>query len=133
MVALTKDRGTRVRTGEYLDEPVAAGKKIFAGAIVVLSATGYAEPGATAVGLLARGRAEEQVDNTAGVDGAVSIRVRRGIFQYANDGSITRANITGTAYIVDDQTVAATDGTATRSAAGEIVDVDADGVWVWFK
>ena len=36
----------------------------------------------------------------------------------------------GTAYIVDDQTVAKTNGSSTRSAAGTIVDVDAQGVWV---
>lgn len=33
-----------------------------------------------------------------------------------------------TAYIVDDQTVAATDGTGTRSAAGRIVLIEWDGV-----
>jgi hypothetical protein len=33
-------------------------------------------------------------------------------------------------YIVDDQTVAKTNGTATRSIAGKIRAVDAQGVWV---
>ena len=33
-------------------------------------------------------------------------------------------------YIVDDETVAKTDGTATRSAAGKVVGLDSDGVWV---
>ncbi|MFB0515162.1 MAG: hypothetical protein ACETWG_00985, partial [Candidatus Neomarinimicrobiota bacterium] len=33
-------------------------------------------------------------------------------------------------YIVDDQTVAKTDGTGTRSPAGFIEDVDSNGVWV---
>jgi len=133
MTALAADRDTPVRDGVYLEDPVAAGKIIYTGALVVLSATGYAEPGATATGLLARGRAEEQIDNSAGADGDVSVRVRRGIFRFDNDSSIDRTHITGTAYIVDDQTVAATDGTGTRSAAGEIVDVDSDGVWVWIK
>ena len=32
--------------------------------------------------------------------------------------------------MVDDQTVAKTDGTGTRSAAGVVVNVDALGVWV---
>jgi hypothetical protein len=35
-------------------------------------------------------------------------------------------------YLVDDQTVAKTDGTNTRSPAGFVRDVDADGVWVEF-
>lgn len=133
MTALTADRATRARTGEYIEDPVAAGVTIFAGALVVLDATGYAAPGTTATGLVARGRAEEHVDNSAGADGAVSVRVRRGIFRFANDSSVDRTTIGKTAYIVDDQTVAATDGTGTRSAAGEVVDVDADGVWVWIK
>lgn len=134
MTALAADRKTPVRDGRYVEDPVAAGKKIYAGALVVLSATGYAEPGATATGLIARGRAEYDADNTAGADGDISVRVRRlDVFRYANDSSIDRTYIGKTAYIVDDQTVAATDGTSTRSAAGEIVDVDSDGVWVWIK
>ncbi|CUH67985.1 hypothetical protein TG4357_03322 [Thalassovita gelatinovora] len=45
---------------------------------------------------------------------------------------ITIADIGNKAYAVDDQTVAKTDGTATRSPAGIIDDVDANGVWVRF-
>lgn len=33
-------------------------------------------------------------------------------------------------YMVDDDTVALTDGTGTRSVAGVIIRVDSDGVWV---
>ena len=33
-------------------------------------------------------------------------------------------------YVVDDETVAKTNGTNTRSRAGVVVDVDAQGVWV---
>ena len=131
MGALSQDRDTPDRSGVYVSDPVAAAKKIYAGALVVLNAGGYAEPGATATGLVARGRAETQVDNSAGADGDESVPVRRGIFAFVTDGSIDRTHIGGTAYIVDDQTVAATDGTGTRSAAGEIIDLDAEGVWVW--
>jgi len=35
-----------------------------------------------------------------------------------------------TCYIVDDETVAKTNGTNTRSAAGTVVGVESDGVWV---
>jgi hypothetical protein len=34
--------------------------------------------------------------------------------------------------VVDDQTVAKTNGSSSRSVAGIIRDVDADGVWVEF-
>ena len=36
-------------------------------------------------------------------------------------------------FIVDDQTVAKTNGANTRSRAGKVFDVDADGVWVDFR
>lgn len=131
MTALTKDRNTQARTGKEIVHPVAAAKKIFAGSLVALNATGYLTPGATATTLTVAGRAQEQVDNSAGADGALTCRVLRGVFLFTNDGSITRANVGKTCYIVDDQTVAATDGTGTRSAAGKIVDLDGStGVWV---
>lgn len=132
MAALAKDRNTPRREGDQVNDPVAAGARIHAGSFVVLSATGYAAPGSTALNLSARGLAEEPVDNTGGADGDLTVAVRRGIFRFANEAGdlVARTHIGGTAYVVDDQTVAATDGVGTRSAAGKIVDVDADGVWV---
>ena len=130
MTALTKDRNTAKRAGAVHNDPVAASTNIFAGSIAVLNATGYAAPGTTATGLIARGVCQKQVDNSAGVDGALSVDTQPGIYLLANDGSVVRTDIGATAYIVDDQTVANTDGAGTRSAAGKITDVDADGVWV---
>lgn len=128
---LTQDRNTEMKATEVLVVPVAAAKRIFAGALVMANATGFATPGAAATGQSYLGRAEEYVDNRDGADGAATVEIRRGkAFKWANDGSITQAHFMKTAYIVDDQTVAATDGTSTRSAAGRIVGIDADGVWV---
>jgi len=135
MTALSADRNTPNRSGEDFVRDVAAGVKIFAGAIVALNATGFATPGATSTTLKALGRAEEQVDNTGGADGAVTVKVRRGLFRFANSAAadeITAADIGNDCYIVDDQTVAKTSGTSTRSIAGKIRDVDALGVWVEF-
>lgn len=132
MTALAADRNTPERLGDDFEFPVAAATKIYAGAIVMLNASGDATKGATATGQTCVGRAEEQVDNT-GAAGAKTVKVRKGVFRWANSAAgdaITRAEIGDTCYIVDDQTVAKTDGTGTRSAAGKIVDVDADGVWV---
>ncbi len=131
MAALTKDRNTPERDSRRVGHPVAAGKVIFAGALVALSATGYAVPAATATGLKGLGRAEEHVDNAEGADGEVTVTVARGCFAFAGSG-VTRAHIGSPAYAVDDQTVAATDGTGTRSAVGTIRDLDAHGVWVEF-
>lgn len=132
MAALTEDRNTHQRQGDEISVPVAATKKIFAGSLVAASATGYATPGATATTLTALGRAEEQVDNSGGADGDVSVQVRRGVFKFGNEAGdlVTQAELGKDCYIVDDQTVARTDGGATRSKAGKVVGVDSDGVWV---
>ena len=130
-MALTADRHTPYRDGNQIEPPVAAGVTIYAGAIMVANATGYAEPGTTATGLTYLGRAEEYVDNSAGSDGDERVRIsRKRAFLYGNDGSITQAHLFKKCYIVDDETVAATDGTGTRSEAGIIVGIDSDGIWV---
>nr|WP_064494314.1 hypothetical protein [Pseudomonas chengduensis] len=128
---LVHDRNTHMQEATIVSVPLAANAKIYAGALTVANANGYGAPGSTAVGLAYIGRAEEAVDNTGGANGAKSVPVRRlRAFKWANDGSINQAHLLKTAYIVDDQTVAATDGTNTRSPAGRIVGIDADGVWV---
>jgi carbonic anhydrase/acetyltransferase-like protein (isoleucine patch superfamily) len=92
------------------------------------------QPGAVAVGLIVRGLAQEQADNSAGAAGDVTVESQPGVFPFANSAAgdaITRAEIGDDCYIVDDSTVAKTNpGGNTRSVAGKIVDVDAKGVWV---
>lgn len=128
---LTADRNTPLKQTDIVVIGVGAGVSIFAGSLIALSATGFAIPGKTATGLTYVGRAEESVDNTAGVDGAVAVKVHRNrAFKWANDGTVTQARLFKPVYIVDDATVAAADGTGTRSAAGLLVGIDSDGVWV---
>lgn len=128
MTALAKDRNTHRRDDVEHEGPVAASKLIYAGALLVRDTSGNIEPGTTATGKIAIGRALEQVDNSSGIAGAKNVRYESGCFKWANGGAITKANIGDPCYIVDDQTV---HETATgRSAAGIIVDVDTDGVWV---
>jgi hypothetical protein len=136
MAALTVDRNTPRRDGDIISMGVAGAKKIFAGAMVALDANGYATPGVTATDLLGIGRAEAHVDNSSGADGDLSVDVRKGVFRFANSTAgdqIAAADIGSDCYIVDDQTVAKTDGTGTRSVAGKVFDVDPDGVWVKFE
>jgi len=135
MTALATARDTQRRTGQQLSLPVAAATKIFEGSIVALAATGFATKGATATTLLAAGVAETTVDNSAGANGDVSVDVKRGVFKFGNSAStdqITLADYGKQCYIVDDQTVAKTSGTNTRSVAGIVRGVDTDGVWVDF-
>jgi hypothetical protein len=132
-MALTKDRNTKRRDGVQFNDPVAASTRIYAGSLMCLDASGNAVPGSTSTTLKARGVPPEQVDNSAGAAGDLRIESRRGVFPFANSAAadeITRADIGSNAYIVDDQTVAKTDGTTTRSVAGVIRDVDSDGVWI---
>lgn len=145
MAALTANRNTAQwgdhATIELIPIPVKANTQIFAGSIVVWDtggAAGYAAPGRTATGLICAGMAWTGADNrtatTGGAAGAITIDVRRGTFKFGNSAAgdlIGQANAGGVCYIVDDQTVALTDATGTRSIAGMIVGVDADGgVWV---
>lgn len=131
MTAMSADRAPLEKEGARSTLPVGAGKRIFTGALVVNDG-GFAGPGRTATNLKAVGVAEVSADNRTGANGAVSVTVRRGcylFFNFATD-AVTTAEIQGDCFIVDDQTVAKTDGTGTRSKAGVVVDVEAGGVWV---
>jgi len=139
-MALSADRDTPQVCPWYSFErqvPVKAGAKIYAGGIVVLDG-GYAKPAVEATGLTCIGRAEEFVDNSNGADGDVFVKVRRGIFRYNNSNTdpVSRADIGSDCYLVDDETVAKTNGDTgtgpTRSVAGRVFDVDDEGVWVEF-
>lgn len=132
-MALTADRNTPKKDGELISVPVAANAKCFAGGLAVADANGYAAPGSTALNLTYLGRFEEQVDNTGGANGDKSVAVSRGkAFKFANDGvdPVTQASLGQVCYIVDDESVAATNGAGTRSAAGVVVSLDSNGVWV---
>jgi hypothetical protein len=133
-MALAADRNTPMKDAELVSVPVAANAVIYAGALVAANASGYAAPGSTATTLTYLGRSEEKVDNTGGSNGAKSALVRRGkAFKWKNSSSdaVTQADLGKTCYIVDDETVAKTNGTSSRSAAGIVLGVEADGVWVY--
>lgn len=134
-MALTAARDTKQRAGDVINLPVAASKLIYQGALVASDASGNATPGATATTLKGAGRAEATVDNSAGSAGALSVEIKKGVFKFKNSASgdlIARADIGNDCYIVDDETVAKTNGSSTRSVAGKVFDVDTDGVWVKF-
>lgn len=135
MTALAADRLTPERRNKQYSFGVEAASKIYAGSIVCLNAAGNAVKGATSTTLKAVGVAAEQADNTLGAAAALQVPVERGLFRFANSAAgdaIGAANIGASCYIVDDQTVALTSGSGTRSIAGTVRDVDAQGVWVEF-
>lgn len=113
--------------------PLAANTKILKGTLVMTNASGLALPAAPATGQICWGRAEDTVDNTGGAASALSVEVRQGTFRWNNSTAgdlIVQADLGKLCYLLDNQTVAKTDGTGARSVAGRVVLVDSAGVWV---
>ena len=133
MTALTSERNTPMRAGDTRVEPVAAAVKVFKGSLVMRNAAGFLTKGETALNGIGLGRAEQTVDNSAGAAGAATVEYRRGVFPFANSGGgdlIAQGDVGKLCWIVDDQTVAKTDGGGTRSRAGIIDGIEAGQVWV---
>jgi hypothetical protein len=151
MAALTTSRNTPEMAdgGRIRVFPVEANTNIFLGAMVALNAAGNAVPASatttTANAQKVMGRAErmhrgtpgQNAINTPGAAGAISIVARKGVFMFANDGTIGSAQVGLACFAVDDNTVGATDRASGASvqqyaAAGQVVAIDSSGVWVDF-
>lgn len=133
---LAANRNTDEIKGTFLELGVAAGENIYQGALVARDANGLLVKGQTATTLQGIGRAQTPVNNTDGADGDITLSVMRSVFSFGNSAGgdeITNADIGNDCFIVDDETVAKTDGTSTRSVAGKVYNVNAGGVWVDFR
>ena len=129
MSALTADRDTERRGGEFKVIPVAASVKIFAGSMVCANATGYAAPAADTANFRFQGIAEEYVDNSAGADAAKTVKVRRGVFELTTAGAAI-TDVGKHVFATDDQTVAL-NGTTNAVYVGRIFQfVSATSVFV---
>jgi hypothetical protein len=138
MVALAADRDTPELASAFSQlhaETAASSTQFYKGGIVVLDqADGLMKKGSTATGLIAMGRCSENILTPA--SNTDKVECRSGIFKYGNSASadlIAADDVGKDCFIVDDQTVALTNGTNTRSRAGKVYRVDPDGgVWVSF-
>ena len=134
MTALTADRDCRRREGLEYKLPAEAGAVGYAGGLAALNASGNVVSGSTATGLQGIGRFQYAFNNSGAAAGAVLAHINTGIFNFNNAASspdlITAAMTGQIAWIVDDNTVAATNGGGTRSPAGVIDGVDSLGVWI---
>lgn len=129
MAALTADTtATITRDNKDFSFPAAASTKYYKGGLIAINSSGWAVKMTATTGLKCVGICQENVNNSAGANGALQVPVRRGLFRLTNGESITLADIGATAYANDDQTVYKT--STGRSAVGVIRDVDASGVWV---
>lgn len=139
MAALQAARLTKERlTPKGRRFAVAAAVAIWQGAIVALktaSGSTYAQGATTATGLTVVGIAGGTADNRTGAAGALSVDVQTGVFLLDIDGSdpVTLANIGATVYATDDHTIAATNGSNTKSAVGTLFDIDAASGGAWVK
>lgn len=137
MAAITKDTG-RDRAGALqptspIAGPLKGGVIIPQGAVIDRDASGYLTNGATNTTAQTMGVAAKRYDTTGLSDGAVNGEADLGVFRFANTDSFTIADVGKTAYLVDNNTVARTDGSGARHAAGKVYAVDAEGVWILFN
>jgi len=105
---------------------VAAAAVCYQGALMVVDANGNFAPGTAATGLVAAGRCGEFVDNTGGGAGDLNVRVKSGIFRFANEGGdmVLATQVGEDCFIFDDGTVSATNGGGAQSVAGRVYEVD---------
>lgn len=137
MAALTAARNTveKDNPAAFVHEAaagLAASATVYQGGIVCKNSSGYIVPGSTSTTLVAMGVAQETVANGA-VAGAIKVKAKSCVAKFANSAAgdaITIAEVGTDCYIVDDQTVAKTSGSSTRSVAGKVFEVAADGVFV---
>lgn len=112
--------------------PVLGGVHIYQGALICIEkGTGLAKPATVDTDLVALGVAEYEVDATALASGASFVHVKPGRwsgFTSATAGdAITASDIGNVVYMVDDNTLAKTDGSGARSAAGVFLGLDDRG------
>ena len=129
-VMLEEASGFSQLTGNYGSGLANQSAVFYKGALLMYDpADDTIKPGATATSKIAIGRCEERLDAAE----QLHVRVRSGTFPFANSASadeIANDDAGKDCYIVDDQTVALTNGSSTRSIAGKIIRVDSYGVWV---
>lgn len=128
-MATTGERSTQRRAGDTFAYALAAAATINKGAVVMIDA-GLASKGAASATAKVVGIAKASV---AQAEGDAHVEADRGTFLLNNSvgaDELTAADLEAACYLVDDETVAKTDGGATRCVAGIVREVAPDGVWV---
>jgi hypothetical protein len=105
---------------------MAAGVKLFVGAIAALNPAGYLAP-ITGAGMRLPCLVEEAVDNTGGPDGGALVRVHRGVVGLDLGDGIDQSALGTLVYFEDDHTVTTT---ADGSPAGILLDISDGQAWV---
>lgn len=125
MTATTKDRTTVEvwNFGQIPPVPLTAATAIPNGVMVmVIAGTGTALNAADTANGIVLGVSTQAVDTTLG---HTKCPIKKGRFWFANDGTITAADIGGVATVLDNQTVSKAATTTNDVPAGIIIGVDA--------
>jgi len=108
----------------------AAAVKVLAGVLVARNGAGYITNASDATGLKVVGIGAEEADNSGGSAGDIDVTVATGIFKLANgSNALSDAHVGLVCFVEDNQTVGSSPGTY-GIAAGRVIKVDTDGVWV---
>ena len=78
-MALSKNEPFAFKEGEYNDLPVLASTKVYEGAVVSVTAAGFAK-GYAGTDTIFGGIAQAEANNSAGASGDINVQVRRGQF-----------------------------------------------------
>ncbi len=137
MSAATAPRKTMQMEGNplpvVLSFPIKANAILYQGTLAMIDSSGRLIAGAAATGCQTVGKFDNNeavTDATGFSDGDKIGTVYPGVWKWANGtgGDVIAADDVGKlAYVIDNQTVGLTDGSATRSIAGTIFGVDSSG------
>lgn len=138
MAAATTDRSVQRRANALSRTfgivKLGAGVKALKGTLAARNAAGYAVQASNTAGLKVIGVFQATVDNTAGIDGALSVGVETGVFKFVNDGvaPCVQVDVFGTVFVSDNQTIRTRAGSL-GIAAGLLEQIDSDGVWIFIE
>jgi hypothetical protein len=120
------------KVGDFGGGTAAASTTFYKGSLVMFDqSAGTVQKATASTDSIALGRCEE--DYTTNASETKVLDIRCGIFEFENSSAgdaIANDDAGKLCYMVDDQTVALTDGTGTRSVAGRVVKVVSTGVFV---
>jgi hypothetical protein len=103
-MALAADVNLPILEGAYADHPVLNAVKIYEGAVVSITAAGYAK-GYAGTDTLFAGFADRQADNSGGAAAAINVRVRRDVhYRQVKLSSAAQADVGDALYASDDGT-----------------------------
>lgn len=132
MSVLAADKKIEYTEGVEVSIPVINADIIYAGANVCVNAAGYALPGSDTAGLIYMGVARENVDNSLGDAGDLSVTLRRrGLVKMEFQAAISIANMGDNVFLVDDQLVDLTANVTNKIFCGVIAKyIDTTHAWV---